>query len=262
MEHHPSALRNRQPITEQLQKLIQSSPDKASLALEIASGTGAHLELFANTFPGITWQPSEYLVDSNLPEGDLGRIGTRSDGILETLDSVGSKFSNVLPAIHLDVSKQFPDSVNNQSWDLVLICNVLHISPIECTHGLLSGAGTILKENGHLVVYGPFKIKGAFTGDGGNEKFDASLKERNPAWGYRDVEYIEEIAEQHGLVLVETTQMPANNFMLTLRKKVAEKEEGEEEGEEEEKVDPDDPFNDIDALRSDAALDGVGNLPG
>ena len=65
---------------------------------------------------------------------------------------------------------------------------------------LLSGAGTILKENGHLVVYGPFKIKGAFTGDGGNEKFDASLKERNPAWGYRDVEYIEEIAEQHGLV--------------------------------------------------------------
>ena len=257
MEHHPSALRNRQPITEQLQKIIQSSPDKASLALEIASGTGAHLELFAGTFPDITWQPTEYLVDPNLPEGDIGRIGTRSDGILETINSVGSNFSNVLPAIHLDVSKQFPDSVNTQSWDLVMICNVLHISPIECTHGLLSGAGTILKENGHLVVYGPFKIKGAFTGDGGNEKFDASLRERNPTWGIRDIEYIEKIAEQHGLILIETTQMPANNFMLTLRKKVhvEEKEGGGEE------VDPDDPFNDIDALRSDAALDGVGTMP-
>ncbi|CAE8615612.1 unnamed protein product [Polarella glacialis] len=42
--HHPSALRNRAPILAELQKLLP--PDVAGLALELASSSGAHVEVF------------------------------------------------------------------------------------------------------------------------------------------------------------------------------------------------------------------------
>jgi hypothetical protein len=215
-EHHPSALRNRGPIADKLKSLLQF--DKGN-ALEIASGTGAHLELFAENFPDIQWQPTEYIVDSSLPEGDIGRIGTRSAGILETLDKIGKeRFKNVRPASALDVSKEFPQSVTKEKWNLVFLANVLHISPIECTHGLLSGAGKVLKDDGVLIIYGPFKRDGQFTGDGGNERFDASLKERNPLWGYRDIEFVAALGKKNGLNMTEIINMPANNFMLCLEK--------------------------------------------
>ena len=214
--HHPSALRNRVPICEVLEKQLLKS---SGTALEIASGTGCHLELFAERFPNFTWQPTEYLVDPNLEASDIGRIGTRSLDILETIDAVGSsQFSNVNPAVGLDVSQTFPEYILSQKFDLVVLVNVLHISPIECTHGLMIGAGAVLKDEALLCVYGPFKKDGNFTGDGGNERFDVSLKERNSLWGIRDVEYVEEYAKNGGLELLERIDMPANNFLLLFRK--------------------------------------------
>ena len=71
MAHHPAALRNRDPIAEKLAELLDAG---ASLrALEIASGTGAHLEKFAATFPNIQWQPSEYVPPAE--EGELRAPG-------------------------------------------------------------------------------------------------------------------------------------------------------------------------------------------
>jgi len=217
--HHPSALRNRVPIADEVGKQLLES----GAALEIASGTGAHLELFAERFPNYSWQPTEYLVSPDLEATDLGRIGTRSLDILETIDSVGSsQFPNVKPAVGLDVSKTFPDNILSQKFDLIVLANVLHISPIECTHGLMVGAGAVLKDNALLCVYGPFKLNGEFTGDRGNERFDQSLKERNPAWGIRDVEYVEECAQTNcGLELLGRVDMPANNFLLWFRKTAA-----------------------------------------
>ena len=231
IEHHPSALRNRIFILQELQKRLpplpssSSSPESSTISfLEAASGTGAHLEHFAPALPHITFQPSEYVVlDEPNDPSTLGRIGLR-DGltVLQTLDTIGcNSFSNVKKAIALDLSAEtFPESISQpNSWDVVFLSNCLHISPLACTHGLLKNAGIVLKPEGLLFVYGPFKLHGLFTGDGGNEKFDASLRERNSEWGYRDVDYIEKVGCLHGLVLTECIEMPANNFLLVLQKK-------------------------------------------
>ena len=46
--HHASALSNRIPILEKLKEIIRDKKNKVDIrnALEVASGTGAHLELF------------------------------------------------------------------------------------------------------------------------------------------------------------------------------------------------------------------------
>ena len=56
IQHHPAALRNRVPICEILQKIMKSVKGRA---LELGSGTGAHLEYFAPRFPDLTFLPSE-----------------------------------------------------------------------------------------------------------------------------------------------------------------------------------------------------------
>ena len=230
--HHPSALRNRGPIVETLSKLLaehgtlpSSSTSTPMLALEFASGTGAHLEVFAKAFPEFHWQPSEYVVPDEIAAGDIGRIGTRDGDVLRVIDAFGVEMfpDNVKPAIALDLSKPFRDwsqqvvSLQGQ-FSFCFVSNVTHITPFACTHGLLEGAGKALRVGGVLCIYGPFKYKGEFTGDGGNERFDASLKKRNPLWGYRDVEHVCEIALQHNLELKNQVEMPANNFLLCLQK--------------------------------------------
>ena len=48
-----------------------------------------------------------------------------------------------------------------------------------------------------------------------NAEFDASLRQRNTLWGYRDVEDIRAQAAGQGLMMVT---MPANNFCLVFKK--------------------------------------------
>lgn len=182
-DHHPSALRNRQPILEQLQRLCAKQTE--GLVLEVSSGTGCHVEAFAPEFPQLTFQPSEYL-GSGLSEAEQGKIGSR--GGLSELDCINShgceKFQNVLPAVALDVSAPWdawPEIVRaNEGRHRVVYCsNVLHITPWGCTTGLLSGAGRALADNGKLLVYGPFKVDGKFVGpdDGaGNAKYAMQLE--------------------------------------------------------------------------------------
>lgn len=51
-----------------------------------------------------------------------------------------------------------------------------------------------------------------------NVAFDASLRARNPQWGYRDVADVTTAAAAAGLAAVERREMPANNLMLVFRK--------------------------------------------
>ena len=67
--------------------------------------------------------------------------------------------------------------------------------------------------------YGPFTVEGGKHTSESNREFDASLRLRNPEWGYRDIEDIKAKADSYGLELVERVSMPANNFMLVFRRK-------------------------------------------
>ena len=225
-EHHPSALRNRIPILKQLMAILP--PDVGGQALEIASGTGAHLEVYAPAFPTLTFHPSEYVPEVAASFEDqwpkYGKIGHRStaDELL-TIDAHGSKvFANVRPAVALDLMtpwEKWPASIRDTAGQFMLVVcsNTLHISPWECTVGLLEGASRALAPGGRLVVYGPFRVKGAFVGtDGGagNAKFDQKLRDTNASWGIRDIDDIASIALPLGLALGNQVDMPANNLTL------------------------------------------------
>ena len=47
------------------------------------------------------------------------------------------------------------------------------------------------------------------------------LRERDPAWGVRDLEAVETLAASHGLALRETVSMPANNFSVVFERQRA-----------------------------------------
>ena len=99
----------------------------------------------------------------------------------------------------------------------VYCSNVCHITPWTVTLGLLQGAARCLRPGGRLLVYGPFNVDGQFTSDG-NRRFDATLKQRDPTWGVRDVGDEAAKAAEFGLQLRERIDMPANNFTLVLQK--------------------------------------------
>lgn len=232
-QHHPSALRNRVPVLKELLSLLPTQPTGA--ALEIATGTGAHLEVYAPAFPSLTFHPSEFVPEvAAAPDKQWsthGKIGLRA-GLdeLANIDEHGCKvFSNVLPAVALDLSMPYdawPTSVRDAAgtFSLVVCSNTLHITPWACSVGLLHGAAAVLAPRGHLVIYGPFKVDGSYVGsDGGagNAKFDAKLRETNSSWGFRDVDELSRVAGPLGLTLCRKADMPANNLTLAFVKSAA-----------------------------------------
>jgi hypothetical protein len=99
----------------------------------------------------------------------------------------------------------------------VFCANVIHIAPWRVAEGLVAGTGRYLRADGRLLLYGPFKRGGKHTAIS-NAVFDSSLRERDPEWGVRDVEAVEQLAAVTGLGLVEVSEMPANNLVLAFER--------------------------------------------
>ena len=224
-QHHPSSMRNRVPILKAMIRLLPDAEEFSGAALEIATGTGALMELVAPAYPRLSVQPSEFVpkVAASPDEqwSKHGKIGIRA-GLdeLGNIDEHGCKvFHNVLPAVALDLSQPWPVEVTEKNGKFVLIfcVNTLHITPWECSIGLFRGAGEALAKGGHLMLYGPFRVDGEYVGaDGGagNAKFDEKLRTTNAAWGLRDVSELAKLAAGFGLPLREKVDMPANNLLL------------------------------------------------
>jgi hypothetical protein len=82
----------------------------------------------------------------------------------------------------------------------------------------IEGAGTCLKLGGILLVYGPFNYAGNFTSPS-NARFDAFLKTRDPASGIKDFEWLDDLANEANLQLVDDVAMPENNRSLVWQKR-------------------------------------------
>lgn len=230
-QHHTSALSNRGPILEVIKLLCWNKP--YSTAMEIGSGTGAHLELFAQAFPQITWQPTEFVPPSTSSSEDddraykqYGKIGSYQalGGPLQTLDANLARFPNVRKAVELDVTntQQHIDALSANSFDLIHAGNLLHVAPFpSATDGFFKVASRALKhEHGALTLYGPFKRSNTFVSSG-DSSFDAMLREKNAQFGLRDLESeVLPIAEKHGFKLQAMIQMPANNLLLVFSKQL------------------------------------------
>eukprot|EP00729_Bicosta_minor_P019764 gene19764-11878_t len=128
------------PILEKLKEILgEPAAECKPLVLEIASGTGCHVEVFAPA----------------LPRHTINKHGSAAH-------------PNVVEAAPLDAGTPFtnwPATVQEQkgTFEMVCVSNVTHISPFKVTKGICAGAGHALGVGGSLVVYGPFKIDGTFT---------------------------------------------------------------------------------------------------
>ncbi len=191
----PAALRNRDAIAAVLADWL---PDHG-LVLEVASGTGEHAVHFAETFPGLEWQPSD--VHSDALDSIAARVAQ-------------SDLANLRQPIVVDsAASEWPI----ERADAVLNINMVHISPWSASLGLLDGAARLLDAGAPLVLYGPWFSDDAEPAPS-NVAFDGDLKRRDPEWGLRKVERFADEAARRGFTLVETRDMPANNLMLLFRK--------------------------------------------
>ena len=194
------SLRNREFILGVIQKYIFKNPDvTGKLVLAIAEGTGAHSAYFAEYFKNVTFIPSEY---------EKSNLSLLNDNLKD--------WDNIKCAIEIDASK--PENWNlDTDFDMITCFNMIHISPWNCTIGLLKGAQKYLKANGWLITYGPYSIDGKLEPES-NIQFNESLKSRNELWGIRDMIDIEKNANMYGLVLKHKVSMPANNYCLLFQK--------------------------------------------
>ena len=192
----PATQRNRVPIGD---VLAEQLPSKGFI-LEIASGSGEHGVSFQKRFPDIVWQCSD-------PDPEHCR----------SIDSWirHEQLALKMPAaLQLDVRDTGWQKQLSEPAQAVVAINLLHISAWNCTTALFTQTAALLPSGGTLCVYGPFSVDGQHVSES-NRSFDASLKERNPAWGVRDQTKVLKQAFKAGLTLQNITLMPANNRMIT-----------------------------------------------
>lgn len=193
--HAPATSRNRQPILDVLRPRL---PDDG-LVLEVASGSGEHVAHFAAALPHLTFQPSDPNATARASIDDW---------------ALTSGLANIRPAMALDAAAE--------AWPIehaaaVLCSNMIHIAPWQATVGLIAGAARVLPADGPLYLYGPYRRAGRHTAPS-NDAFDRDLRQRNPAWGVRDLEAVTELAAAHGFAAPEVIDMPANNLSLVFRR--------------------------------------------
>ena len=193
--HAPATARNRQPILDVLRPRLPAQ----GLVLEIASGSGEHIVYFAAALPNLAFQPSDPNAEAR----------ASIDNWVQS-ESLG----NVRGALALDAAL---DVWPIGQADAVLCCNMIHIAPWEAAVGLISGAARLLAEGGILYLYGPYRRDGRHTAPS-NEAFDRDLRQRNPAWGVRDLETVAKIAAAQGFTSPEIIDMPANNLSLLFKR--------------------------------------------
>jgi SAM-dependent methyltransferase len=190
-----AAERNKDPILTVLESVL---PPTGSV-LEIASGTGQHICYFAQSLPGLHWQPTE--PDAEGREAIAARVR-------------GANLANVAPPIALDVHE--PRWPVAGDVDAIVCINMIHISPWSATQALCAGAARHLRTGGLLLTYGPYLQNG--TAAQSNLDFDASLRRRNPDWGLRDLDDVTRLAAGHGLTRRQVVPMPANNLTVVFAK--------------------------------------------
>lgn len=196
--HAPAADRNKGHILNVIREFFIEPQflETPQLVLTIAEGSGQHVVHFAKELRHVQFQPTD--VDPEM-----------MTSISAYIDE--AKCKNIRPPMVLDASL---DVWPVKQADLILCINMIHISPWSTTQGLFRGAARTLPEDyGYLITYGPYRFSGKFTAPS-NKEFDESLRARNPEWGVRDVDDLQELGDSVGLGLEGTYPLPANNHCL------------------------------------------------
>lgn len=194
----PACARNREPILEQLRRLLADSCH----LLEIGSGTGQHAVHFAPSLPQLIWQTSD-----------------RSENLAGIRAWLAHRPApNLPPPLQLDVNSDWP----KLNVDAVFTANSLHIMSADSVQRFFRELPRVLQPGGQLIVYGPMKIGGDYIGPS-NADFDLWLKERDPSSGIRDLEWLDQLALAANLARRELHYLPANNQLAVWRRQTTER---------------------------------------
>jgi len=185
-----ASARNAAPILGVLRREFRGR----ATVFEIGSGTGQHAVTFAAAMPGISWQTSDLAQSHN--------------GICAWIEESGC--GNVLPPIEFDVLSA---SAPAAAYDAVFSANTAHIMSYDAVCRMFALAGSMLSPGGVFCLYGPFSRGNRFSTES-NAAFDASLRARNPAMGIRDLDGLEALAGESGMVRKRVYAMPANNLLV------------------------------------------------
>ena len=201
----PAAESNKESILDVLLSDILPTSTPISV-LEIGSGSGQHIVHFAAHFPLASFQPSD------MDQDYLKSIQAHIDEY-----EVNAFTKNVLPPLTIDLMAPF--TVKEQSFDFVYCCNLIHITPIECTQRLFALAEHVLKPEGSLITYGPYALAGGgrITPES-NRRFHAHLQMQDSRWGLKGIDELSIIAIAHHIRLKQQFDVPFNNKILWWQK--------------------------------------------
>lgn len=188
----PSAQRNRQSIADALVEELAPAGD----LLEVAAGTGEHAVLAAERLPNWSWWSTD-----------------RDPEALTSLRAwiAQARLPNLRDPVSFDLHERWP--VEGRCLDAIFASNLLHISPIETTEALFSGAARHLRSHGCLIVYGAFFLPGVAPVES-NIEFDHELRAKDPRFGVRELSDLTERALARQLSAPTVRSMPSNNFLL------------------------------------------------
>jgi len=187
-----ACLENQAPILEVLRHQFAA----VNQVLEIGSGTGQHAAYFPRFLSHLLWQPSD--VEEHIEGIELWRQEAGLENVLKTLI--------------LDVRQTWP----TQHYDAVFSANTAHIMSLKEVQIMFAGISTILTSPGVFCLYGPFTQNGRHNSES-NARFDAFLKQRDPASGVRDIGDLENYANTGGIQLTDIIEMPTNNKILVFK---------------------------------------------
>lgn len=195
--------RNREPLLGVLKEKLPKDPGRV---LEMASGSGMHINFFAPHFEHLHFHPSD-----------------KDTEVFDNIKSLSSEHGNdnIADPVHLDLTN--PETWFNAgtpaSFSTIFCINIFQVAPISIADGMMQCAEHLLTDDGFLLIYGPFQVEGGFTTES-NEEFHNTLSSAGVSeWGLKDVADLRAAAEKHGLELKEQIDMPANNFSLIFGKK-------------------------------------------
>ena len=197
----PATERNRGPIGDALADMLPQQ----GVVLEIASGSGEHAVTFQRRFPGLVWQATD---------PDPHHCQSINAWIAHERLNVQMPHAFQLDVLHRPWL--LSDRIRNE-LKVVVAINLIHIAPWSCCQSLVEQASKNLPLGGRLILYGPYRRNGSHTSLS-NEAFDQSLRERNPLWGVRNLEDVEELCRNNHLENMTVQSLPANNLMISVSK--------------------------------------------
>lgn len=176
-------------------------PKDPERILEMASGSGMHINFFAPHFEHLHFHPTDK--DTEV-----------FDNIKKLAGEHGN--DNIADPVHLDLTD--PDTWFNpgpeKSFAAIFCINIFQVAPISIADGMMNCASKLLKDDGILIIYGPFQNEGQFSTDSNKDFHDTLSSIGVTEWGLKDIADLKQKAAAHGMELKEIIDMPSNNFSL------------------------------------------------